>query len=221
MRYILLSITLLVSNYILCGCAVSLSSNANKPRKASKIKPMICELRIQVKITDKLAPYLAEEGNIKVLGAKGYTVSKEYPVRTGMQMVIFPDMQAGRYIVEISYGTIVATKGIILCCNCHDNWQVTCMADLTKRFKKSDATSAGYSSTSKSDGYTGYSYDLENWGIDEQDGQYWAVANDHTRGYTGEGTYTQKSSTRPPKCSFVSPCGEDLIFVLPEDAIGE
>jgi hypothetical protein len=93
------------------------------PKKMPPPKPRVCDMRVQIKINDPIAPYLSDFGTVTVRGKEGFQVQKQFPIKFGTQVVTIMELEAERYDVEVTYGDYIATKCVILGCICQDNWK--------------------------------------------------------------------------------------------------
>ncbi len=192
-----------------------------------------CDMRIQLKISDPIAPYLENQGKIELFGPDGLRMERTFAVKFGTQLVIIPDLEAGRYTVQVSYGTIIASKCVILGCICVDNWREVfanaAMQDLSKDVA-SCATCTKYSYTGGAPGganlgpygsaslYSGSS-------SSSKSGAYWGGNSSYSQSadMVGWGDYEKSDEIKGSgklevPCSQVTPCGRNVEFELPKDS---
>jgi len=190
------------------------------PSNAAMPKPLFCDMRIQIKLTDPIAPYLSNFGTVTVYGKEGFRISKTFPVKFGTQMVTIAELEAGRYDVEVTYADYIVTKCVILGCVCVDNWREVFLAELA-----SDMQSQSGLQCNNCSQYSGKS---TYWQYGSSSiykgagGGYWSSRASNRN--TGKNWWTQ---TRTPEltgsgefdspCSEVTPCGRHVSFELPKD----
>jgi len=136
-------VLLLASIIFISGCASNLNRasfpNTKKkktqviaPNKMPSQQPLVCDMHIQIKITDPIDPLMWTDGKVTVYGKNYFKITKTFPVKLGVQVITIPDLKQDRYNVEVSYGNYIATKCVLLGCVCEDNWKETFMQDLAR-----------------------------------------------------------------------------------------
>lgn len=193
---------------LLCIILSSVSCSRREkvaPLTAPKLKP--CDLVVAIRITDPVAPYLSEFGTISLWGSEGYKRTQPFPVLEGRQSVVVTDVPPGRYIVQVSYGTIVASQCIILCGSCKDNWKARCVENLFDELKRTAPSDVQTEVEEREWGAGGY--------YDTQTGKFYPDINDSRWNWSRMFGF---SDSLKPSCSFVSPCLNNISFELPKDA---
>jgi len=220
---------------LLAGCASSPTlqrgggTGGGKPKveiiaasKAATPKPLVCDMRVQVKVTDPIAPYLSDFGIVTVRGKEGFRVSKSFPVKYGTQVVVIEELEAERYDVEVTYGDIIATKCVILGCLCQDNWkEVFAMEAAEEIMSGLQCTGCGKY------GYSGGKNTYWQYGSGAlyrgRSGGYWGQRGTGSAAGRNLWTTTQTpelkgSGEQDAPCSQITPCGRNVSFELPKDS---
>ncbi len=190
------------------GPQISAVSVQSKPRK------LTCDMRIQVKIKDPIAPYLSDFGTVELYGPNGFKVTKTFPVKYGTQIVIIPDLEPGRYNVQVGYGNLVAVKCVVLGCLCQDNWREVFSQAAMEELKKDLATCSGCSKNITSTGFAAGNYGWTG-GIG---GKYWGNYNNWNWGTSQKLPELKGTGELKPPCSLTTPCGHNVSFEFPKDA---
>ncbi len=189
--------------------------------KASKPKPRYCDMRIQIKITSPLDPYLYTSGTVTVSG-KDFSTTKSFPVKVGTQVITIHDLEPGRYDVQVSYGNYIATKCVILGCICPDNWKEVFAAQAMEQLKSTLSL--------KCKGCSKYSSGWDYWrygsgapyGYRSTGYSYWGASRYYPRGgnlwTTSQIPELLGTGEQKPPCSTVTPCSRNVSFELPKDA---
>jgi len=222
----LIGLCLLIILIILVGCSGKSILSRHGASKSdvkisvvsskSKSKPKICDLRVQVRVTDPIAPYLSDNGVIEVLGEEGFRVAKTFPVKYGTQVVIVPELEAGRYTVQATYGNIIATKCVILGCVCIDNWREVFAQATADELRKDIAACANCNKYGGGVGITNYGQ----YGNPEIYGG-WGKRGSYSGGWWTGGQKSQElkgSGMLDLPCSMITPCSRNIEFDLPKDA---
>jgi len=192
---------------------ISAISDKSKPPKK------VCDLRVQIKITDPIAPYMSDFGTVDVYGNEGFHTSKQFPVKFGTQLVTIPELEAGRYSVQVSYGTIVATKCVIMGCTCIDNWKEVFSQAAADELRKEASSCKGCSKYTSATGWASGNY---GWSGGGTSGRYWSAKGSNSSfGGWGSAQKTpelKNSGQLKMPCSTVTPCGRNVSFEFPKDA---
>gem|GEM_PF-6795886 len=204
------------SSAVLSRHSSSEKSKISAVSQKAKPKNRTCDMRIQIKIKDPIAPYLSDFGTVELFGPGGIKITKRFPVKFGTQVVIIPDLEPGRYNVQVSYGDLVATKCVVLGCVCIDNWKEVFARATMEELKKDSKTCA---SCSKGITATGFAAGNYGWtgGVG---GNYWGGYSNSSWGWGSSQKELQLKGTgelKPP-CSLVTPCGHNVSFEFPKDA---
>jgi len=194
------------------GKISAVSKKAKPPNK-------VCDLRVQVKITDPIAPYMSDFGTVDVYGNEGFHISKQFSVRFGTQLVTIQELEAGRYSVQVSYGTIVATKCVILGCVCIDNWKEVFSQATANELRKEITSCTGCSKYTSTTGWASGNY---GWTGGNTGGKYWnpKSGNSNFGGWGSEQKTPELKGSGELKmpCSTITPCGRNVSFEFPKDA---
>ncbi|RKZ32202.1 hypothetical protein DRQ33_06305, partial [bacterium] len=179
----------------------------------------VCDLRVQIKINDPIAPYMSDFGLVEVFGKEGFKVSADFPVKFGTQVVIVPELPAGRYTVQASYGTIIATKCVILGCVCIDNWREVFASATVNELKKESASCAGCMKYTTGTGFAAGNY---GWTGGATGAGYWGKSNTYSSstswGSAQKNPELKGSGQLDVPCSMVTPCSRNVSFEFPDDA---
>lgn len=193
-----------------------------------------CDMRVKVKITDPIAPYLSDFGKVTVRGKEGFKTSKTFPVKFGTQMITIPELEEGRYDVEVSYGDYIATKCVILGCRCSDNWKQVFNRIAAAQMRSqqgigqsSDGTDQYSLNSQWPYGSSPYSFNSDAGDYQPFDNQEYDYSYDYSNYYGydstsyggyGSGLMIKGSGLQKPPCSYGTPCNTNVIFEMPKDA---